>query len=266
MFEPAAIAAIHVQIVVVVRLRDIERRMTHPSHELEGRNYQISTAGRESVPQPVDLGTGPKGLQPGFGCDPSDRPPRAAIWDNVRPAGQLARQALGALEVVPRDGLLAMNRKSRVDPARQRALELVRQPLSAVWALEHAASKKLFHEPKVWSARTRPGVTSRRSRIARTLGTIASRAGGGNVGRERARGLEVPARSENVSKLSPCAGKTGEVAANGLVREAVRETSSTLTGPSAACECRRIRSRHSQRHSSAPSDAGSSGEAFIASD
>ena len=38
-----------------------------------------------------------------------------------RPAGQIARQALGALEVVRRDGLLAVNRESRVDPAQQAA-------------------------------------------------------------------------------------------------------------------------------------------------
>ncbi len=69
--------------------------------------------------------------------------------DGQRPAGQIAREALGALEVVRRDGLLAVHREPGVHPAQQRALELLREPLGAVQALEQAAVKDLLDEPRV---------------------------------------------------------------------------------------------------------------------
>jgi hypothetical protein len=51
----------------------------------------------------------------------------------------LARQALDAREVADRYRLLAANGESRVDPAQRRAMELLRQPLGTVQALEQAA-------------------------------------------------------------------------------------------------------------------------------
>lgn len=46
------------------------------------------------------------------------------------------------------------------------------QPLGAAQGIEYAAA----YEPNVWIETTRAAVTPRRSRIARTLGAIASRA------------------------------------------------------------------------------------------
>jgi len=66
--------------------------------------------------------------------------------EGERPAGQVAREALGALDVLGRYRLLAVHRKSRVDPAEQGVEELLREPLGAVQALEHAAAEDLFHE------------------------------------------------------------------------------------------------------------------------
>jgi len=64
------------------------------------------------------------------------------------PAGQVAREALGALDVLGRYRLLAMHRESRVDPAQQRVKELLRQPLGAVQALEEATAEYFLDEPR----------------------------------------------------------------------------------------------------------------------
>ncbi len=54
-FEPEPDPLVDFEIVVVVDLRDVEGRMSHPPHQLERGNAQISTAGREPMPQPMHL-------------------------------------------------------------------------------------------------------------------------------------------------------------------------------------------------------------------
>jgi len=117
--------------------------------------------------------------------------------EGERPAGQIAREAFARL--------LAVHGESRVDPAQQRATELLREPLGAVQALEHAAAEDLLdelrvevrelqapsactwewkmaaYEPNVWIETTRPGVTSWRSdarddRVAGRAGEQAEQA------------------------------------------------------------------------------------------
>ena len=87
-----------------------------------------------------------------FISDPHAQASAFRLFDDVdgeRPAGQVAREPFGALHVVGRHRLLAVGGEARVHPTEERAQELFRQPLGAVQALEHAASKDLFHEPRV---------------------------------------------------------------------------------------------------------------------
>ncbi len=79
LFEAGADALIQIQAIVVVTLGHREGGVAHHPHELECRDVQISTAGGESVAEPVQPGWASKGDLPGISREAGGAPSRFVV-------------------------------------------------------------------------------------------------------------------------------------------------------------------------------------------